>query len=103
MVRDVRNPNLESVWQAALEALRSAERWVFVGYSLPPEDLAIRALLLRAFGARPVPPRVLVVDRGRQPEVERRYRLLFPGLEFMNGGVEAFVATLEEERDAAPV
>jgi hypothetical protein len=95
MVRDLRNPNVQAVWHAALEALRAAEEWVFVGYSLPPEDLAIRTLLLRAHRARPSPPEVTVVDRGQQPEVERRYRLLLPGLRFEPGGLEAFVAGLE--------
>jgi NAD-dependent SIR2 family protein deacetylase len=104
MVRDLRNANLQTVWQAALEALRSAGHWTLVGYSLPPEDLAIRVLLMRAYRARPRPPAVTVVDRGRQPEVEARYRLLFPDLRYVQGGVEEFVGTLDRPRaaDKAP-
>jgi len=49
LVRDVREPNLLSIWNAAIEDLRSATHWVFIGYSLPQEDVSIRSLLLRAY------------------------------------------------------
>jgi hypothetical protein len=52
IVRDVRDANLLGIWGAALEDLRLADEWVFVGYSLPTEDIAIRSLLLRAWHAR---------------------------------------------------
>jgi hypothetical protein len=38
-VREVRDPVLLGVWRSALEALRQADEWVIVGYSLPPEDV----------------------------------------------------------------
>lgn len=41
MVRQVRDPNLLSVWQNSLEALRKAEKWIIIGYSLPGEDLGM--------------------------------------------------------------
>jgi hypothetical protein len=61
---------------------------------MPPEDVAIRAMLLRAYRGRPCPPRVRLVELGKNEEVENRYRLLFPDLEFEGGGVEGFVASL---------
>jgi len=94
MVRDVRNPNLLMIWHSALEALRTADDWIVIGYSMPPEDVAIRAMLLRAYRGRDRPPRVRLVERGQMDEVENRYRLLFPDLEFESGGVEGFVAAL---------
>jgi NAD-dependent SIR2 family protein deacetylase len=94
MVRDVRNPNLLTIWHSALEALRTADEWIVIGYSMPPEDVAIRAMLLRAYRGRPCPPRVRLVELGKNEEVENRYRLLFPDLEFEGGGVEGFVASL---------
>ena len=94
MVRDVRNPNLLTIWHSALEALRTADEWIVIGYSMPPEDVAIRAMLLRAHRGRPRPPRVRLVERGHNAEVENRYRLLFPDLEFEGGGVEGFVHSL---------
>ena len=52
LVRDVREPHLLAIWNAALNELRLADEWIFVGYSLPQEDIAIRALLLRALHGR---------------------------------------------------
>jgi NAD-dependent SIR2 family protein deacetylase len=95
MVRDVRNPNLLTIWHSALEALRTADEWIVIGYSMPPEDVAIRAMLMRAYRGRPQPPRVRLVERGPNEEVESRYRLLFPELLFDSGGVEGFVASLQ--------
>ena len=94
MVRQVRDHNLLSIWQSALEALRTAEQWIIVGYSLPPQDVDIRSMLLRAFQARPSPPRVRVVELGKNREVEDRYRVLFPDLVFDTGGVEGLVRRL---------
>jgi hypothetical protein len=98
MVREVRDSNLLGIWQSALEALRTAAQWVIVGYSLPPQDVAIRSMLLRAYHARPRPPRVRVVERGKNREVEDRYRVLFPELVFDAGGVEGFVRRLPSAR-----
>ena len=40
------------MWQHALKLLRLAERWMIVGYSCVPEDLAVRSLFLRAQHSR---------------------------------------------------
>jgi hypothetical protein len=93
-VRDIRDPSLLSIWHSALEALRTADEWTVVGYSLPPEDVAIRSLLLRASRGRERPPVVHLVERGENPEVQNRYRLLFPDLHFQSTGVEGLVASL---------
>ena len=90
-VREIRDPNLLAIWQGALEALRTSARWTVIGYSMPPEDMAIRTLLLRAYAGAGRKPRIVVVERGPNPEVESRYRLLFPDLDFDEGGVEGFV------------
>jgi hypothetical protein len=94
MVRDVRDPNLLALWQSALEALRTAGDWIIVGYSLPPQDVEIRAMLLRAYRARPEPPRVRVVQHGPNRETEDRYRVMFPDMTFDERGVEGFVRRL---------
>jgi hypothetical protein len=52
VVRNIRDGNLLSLWNAALEDLRCADEWIMLGYSLPSEDVAIRSLLLRAFHSR---------------------------------------------------
>ncbi|BCX46869.1 NAD-dependent protein deacetylase [Haloferula helveola] len=99
-VRDVSELGLSEVWNAAYEALRAAHRWVFVGYSLPPEDYAIRSLLLRAYRFRTTKPEVKVIQRKNTEEdkedkekqhLMQRYRLLFENPKFHFDGFEAFI------------
>ena len=95
MVRDIRETNLLEVWKAAVAVLRTSDHWLIVGYSLPPEDIAIRSMLMRAYQARTKPPRVTVVvkepgRRGSRP-IENRYRLLFPDCQYFAGGLTAFI------------
>jgi hypothetical protein len=107
MVRDVRDPNILQVWMAALEALRLAERWYIIGYSLPPEDLAIRSLLMRAYRARGYAdddavrpePQISVVqldDTGMKP-----YQLLFGKVSPECGGLKAFLQRQNQSATAA--
>jgi NAD-dependent SIR2 family protein deacetylase len=107
VVRDIRDANLLSIWNAALEDLRRAHEWILIGYSLPSEDIAIRSLLLRAYHTRTRPSglRIRVVQRepadqaARGASVERlRYRAFFPEShlrerDYLTGGVEPFVAS----------
>lgn len=111
IVRDVRDANLLGIWKAAVEDLRMADEWIFVGYSLPAEDIAIRSLLLRAWHARRARRlKVRVVQRELPParadaaaqpsETYRRYRLLFPSAnlkerDYSREGVEVWVDGLE--------
>jgi len=93
LVRDVRDPVLQEIWRNALEALRQAEEWIIVGYSLPPEDVAIRSMFLRAYKGRDAPkPRVIVVQgEEKEPEVTR-YQLLFPEYTYVTGGISGYLA-----------
>ena len=88
MVRDVRDTYLLAIWRAALEALRCAERWIVIGYSMPPEDVAIRSMFVRALGGRAQPPEILLVQRRGDADVRDRYRLFAPDLTFVPGGLE---------------
>jgi hypothetical protein len=83
--------SLLAAWQAALEALRTAEEWVFVGYSLPSEDIAIRSTLLRAYRGRKVLPRVTVITDKPDQQVESRYQFMFPDCEVGCGGFERYL------------
>jgi hypothetical protein len=106
VVRDVRDANLLGIWGAALEDLRFADEWIFVGYSLPTEDIAIRSLLLRAWHARRRKNlRVQVIQfedlkTAVPSEPHKRYRLFFPSLalketDYRRDGLEAFVDGLD--------
>jgi len=91
--REIRNANVFSVWQGALEALRNAKSWILAGYSLPPEDYAIRAILQRAYHGRTHENlNVTVVQHGQDPATEWRYRLLFPDCTFVSTGFARFLA-----------
>ncbi|HEX7241176.1 MAG TPA: hypothetical protein VF263_12960 [Longimicrobiaceae bacterium] len=93
-VRDIRDSSLLEIWRHSLEVLRSAERWVIVGYSFPPEDIAIRSMFLRAYAGRRKAPSVEVVQVARDPAVEARYRVFFPDCVYGTGGMEGFVDAL---------
>jgi NAD-dependent SIR2 family protein deacetylase len=88
-VRRYRDRNLLSVWRNAAEALRLADEWVFTGYSLPPEDIGIRALLLRARFSRSRQPDVRVVSKGNDALI--RYRQLFPKCRYTGDGLKSFL------------
>jgi len=90
-VRDIRDSNLLQVWRNALEALRTADRWYILGYSLPPEDIAIRSIMLRAYHGRDSshPPEVIAVQRSS--DTKPRFEVMFRRLEFVDGGIEAFL------------
>jgi len=112
-VRDIRDFNLLSVWNSALEALRTADDWRFVGYSLPGEDVSIRSLLLRAYsgwhgaGERPTVHAYLhrtePSGSTTAPPERARYEALFPGVTIHWGGVAEHIADLASELASTPV
>jgi len=67
----LRVPFFESIWDEAHNDLRLADRWLFVGYSLPEADIEIRHLLKTAQLARRSPPRSASRARG-QPDRNQR-------------------------------
>ena len=79
--QEIANPHLISVWMRAYHALERSSRWVFAGYSLPPEDIAIRSLLYRAYSARKQMRRPIDVSvvalKGDRSWLKRRYDQLF--------------------------
>ena len=97
MVRDIRDPNIRQIWMAALEALRLADEWVAIGYSMPAEDIAIRSLLIRGFRARGYEkglalrphPKISVVQMDDHSVLP--YRLLFGDVIPELGGLTAFL------------
>jgi hypothetical protein len=52
LVRDIRDPNLLQIWKASMEAIRTADQLIMVGYSLPAEDLGIRSIIMRGLNGR---------------------------------------------------
>ena len=82
-VREYRNVHLLNIWHEALLTLARATRWVFVGYSLPPDDIGIRTLLLKARCMRQdvggeAPLVTIVTGPDGREETLSRYRGILP-------------------------
>jgi hypothetical protein len=91
-LRGVQDVNLSQIWQCALDALRVAEEWFIIGYSLPQEDVSIRSLLLRGFLARPSSarsPAVNVFLKDRMSEAS--YKVHFPNAIYETDGLKGFL------------
>lgn len=73
-------PLFRAIWARARDELRRATRIVFIGYSMPVTDLAVRALFAESVSPR---CRIQVVDLGRGTGSRRRlqdaYGAVFPG------------------------
>jgi hypothetical protein len=95
-VREYRNVHLLNIWHEALLTLARAAQWVFVGYSLPADDVGIRALLLKARCVRhdvggEAPLVTIVTGSGRREETLARYRGILPQAELDPGDFGQFV------------
>jgi NAD-dependent SIR2 family protein deacetylase len=109
LLRNRTELQLLQVWQAALEELGVTDRWVIIGYSLPPEDIAIRALFLRGWEAHRRKERlridVVQYDKdGRENATERAYHSFFPSknLHYVRTGLADFLdQELRPKRSAA--
>ena len=66
-------PMFQKSWFAAEELLRSAKRWVFIGYSLPPADYEFKYLLKRIQLSRTVKPEFIVITGGSRRDISRTY------------------------------
>jgi len=88
-------PFFESIWDEARNDMRLANRWLFVGYSMPEADIEIRHLLKTAQLARRT-PRSLLVDvvlKGDGGIQDRYARFFGDGLTEMNdGGLGRWIA-----------
>lgn len=77
-LKDLNPHAFYTIWDKARTSLQLAEKWLFVGYSLPEADLEIRHLLKSAQLARRDPLRVSIeVVLKNDPEAGERYRRFF--------------------------
>lgn len=94
-VREYRNIHLLNIWQEALEALATASHWIFIGYSLPADDVAIRTLLLKGRCVRNdikrERPNVTIVTRRPADDTLARYLGIFANVELFEGDFGEFV------------
>jgi hypothetical protein len=96
-LKNYRNPHVAQVWYEAERVLRDATRVIFIGYSLPDDDLEVIYLLKRSM-AHLQPHEITVVDYDEeghpalQNTVGRRYRSLFgDGIDWHPEGLDAWL------------
>jgi hypothetical protein len=56
------NPVIRTIWTRAFEALKNAERVVFIGYSVPLQDQAAMSMIREAFNQNANRPEICIVD-----------------------------------------
>ncbi len=67
-------PMFERSWSAAERLLRQADKWIFIGYSLPAADYEFKHLLKRVQLSRPAPPKFVVITGGTRKSTDQTYR-----------------------------
>jgi hypothetical protein len=112
--KDYRNPHIARVWYEAERALRTANRVIFVGYSLPEDDIDVVYLLKRGLGVAPAlsPSQITVVEKVRPGDtrltlrehpVGQRYRALFgEGIDFRTEGFTDWI-TAHQQHNWSPL
>jgi hypothetical protein len=98
-VREYRNLHLLNIWREALVALANASHWVFIGYSLPADDVGIQTLLLKARCVRTDrgygPPHVTIVTGRDGTETQARYRRILAKAELFQGDFCDYVMQMD--------
>ena len=94
--KEYRTRHLANIWSAAQHHLAESDEWIFIGYSLPRDDVHIRALLLKAWHARrdaggAAPHVTLVTDRVDEATLAR-YAGLFAMTCIDSRGFREYVA-----------
>jgi NAD-dependent SIR2 family protein deacetylase len=94
LVRDIRDANLLQIWRSALEAIRTADKLIFIGYSLPGEDFAIKSIIMRGINGREAskPPAIDVVQLGDNA-YPNFFNLLGKNITYYNQGLAAYLRT----------
>ncbi|WEK21667.1 MAG: hypothetical protein P0Y49_11025 [Candidatus Pedobacter colombiensis] len=96
LIRDVRDPNLLQIWNAAQESIRKADKIVFIGYSLPSEDIAIKSMLMRGINSninlskREI--EIEVVMKGTERFIPYRNLINNKKLKYFSKGLEDWMA-----------
>lgn len=89
-------PFFQQIWDEARTSLAHAERWLFVGYSMPEADIEIRHLIKTAQLARKDVKRLTIdVVLKNDPDALDRYRRFFglPNVRIHNHGFEEWITS----------
>jgi len=101
-LKDYRNPHLAQVWYEAQRVMRQARRVIFVGYSMPDDDIEVVYLVKRSLAHITDPKRITVVEfcqenpaiAASEHPVGRRYKTLFGEIEWHAGGLDQWLGGL---------
>jgi hypothetical protein len=66
-------PMFEKSWVSAERLLRNANKWIFIGYSLPGADYEFKHLLKRVQLSRKKPPEFAVITGGSDADTDYTY------------------------------
>jgi hypothetical protein len=97
--KDYRNPHLAQVWYEAQHVLRRATRVIFVGYSMPDDDVEVVYLMKRSLAHISDPKQITVIEyceentsiQAHDHPVGRRYRTLFGEVDWHAGGLDRWL------------
>jgi hypothetical protein len=67
-------PMFDQSWLSAEKLLRGADKWIFIGYSLPAADYEFKHLLKRVQLSRKAPPQFVVITGGEPRNTELTFR-----------------------------
>lgn len=87
--KDYRNPHISRIWYEAERALREARNVIFIGYSLPEDDVEVIYLLKRGLHGRD-PKQITVVEMAND-NVRQRYRQLFGEIDWQPLGFQGWL------------
>lgn len=99
--KDYRNAHISRIWYEAERALRAAQRVIFIGYSLPEDDVEVIYLLKR--GLQGIDPKnITVVEKKnkekRHLEVAKRYRQLFgEAIDWQEDGFDGWLRKVDRK------
>ena len=109
-LKDYRNPHIARVWYEAARDLRRAERAIFIGYSLPDDDVEVIYLFKRGLGDLD-PKQITVVEHAEhrnhttldEHPTGRRYRAIFGDqVDWQPQGFATWIADSAARRFAPP-
>ncbi len=95
-LKNYRNPHLTQIWYEAERMLRECKRAIFIGYSMPDDDLEVVYLFKRGLAhLKPGDLTVVEYDTAYPPlqahQVGRRYRALFGDVDWHPEGLDDWV------------
>ncbi|MBB5341459.1 SIR2 family protein [Tunturiibacter gelidoferens] len=101
-LKDYRNPHLAQVWYEAQRVMRQAKRVIFIGYSMPDDDVEVVYLVKRGLAHIKDPKQITVVEycrenpsiAARDHPVGRRYQSLFGGIDWRADGLDQWLNTV---------